>query len=304
VKEKQSAGFYFLAFVFALLGAMLIAAIASPAVQTLIAPVKATSLHRVFSRLAEIGLFVGTWWLLSKLDLFDRNLMGYGPSPRRFIGRLAGGFVIGLVVMAASVLPLFALDLRVLDAGLGTFGQILLSHGPKAVLTGLSVALVEETFFRGALQGAMQRSGAVRMALFGVPVLYAAVHFLGDTVRIPTADVHWWSGFIILRGFFSAFAAPLQIADAFLALYLVGLLLALVRRHFGDIGACIGLHAGFVAVITLMRAVSTHTGGGSWSWLVGPFDGLLGLWISFVSALACFLAWLWLKHQKGLAITK
>jgi hypothetical protein len=73
----------------------------------------------------------------------------------------------------------------------------------------------------------------------------------------------------------------------------VGVLLALVRQRYGDIAACIGLHAGFVAIISLMRGVSVHTDAGRWSWLVGPFDGLLGLWIAAVSALACVVFWMW-----------
>jgi membrane protease YdiL (CAAX protease family) len=305
LKGNQSPGFYFSAFVLAMVAALLLAALVSPAVQDLIAPIRPSALHRIFSRLAELSLFIGTWWLLRGLDLWDRRLMGYGAPPREFIRRLGLAFVGGLAMMALTVLPLFALDLRELRPDLGSLGEILLTHGPRAVLTGLSVALIEETFFRGALQGAMSRSGATASALFLVPVLYAAVHFLGDAVRIPPEEAQWWSGFVILRSFFAAFASPREIADAFLALYLVGVLLALVRRRWGDIAGCIGLHAGFVAVISLLRSVSVHTDAGRWSWLVGPFDGLLGLWIAAVSALACVLFWLWPgRNQKGFAITK
>lgn len=305
MKKSQSPGFYFLAFVLALLLALLLAAALAAPVQALIRPVKDAALHRVFTRLAEIGLFAGTWWLLRRLQAFDRRVMGYGSPTGVFLTRAAAGFASGLALMVLAVLPLFALDLRALRPGLGTVVELLLAHGPTALLAGVGVALVEETYFRGALQGGMTRRGATTAALTVVPVLYAAVHFLGETVRIPTPEVHWWSGFVILRSFFSAFADPLAIWDAFLALVLVGVLLAIARFRTGDIGASIGLHAGFVTVIAFMRAVSLPVEGGRWGWLVGPYDGLLGLWIAGVTAVACLVYWRWpAGRQNGLAITK
>src|SRR5690606_26059498 len=119
--------------------------------------------------------------------------------------------------------------------------------------TGLAVALIEETLFRGAMHGALQRIGATRWAVFAVPLLYSAVHFLGKAATVPWEQVQPWSGFVVLHGLFDAFAQPLRIVDAFVALYFVGLLLAMVRQRWGDIAGCIGLHAGFVAVITVFR---------------------------------------------------
>jgi CAAX protease family protein len=308
VKANQSPGFYFSAFLLAMLGALTLAALIAPMVQTALEPIKVFPLHRIFTRLAELGLFLAVWWLLRRLRLLDRQLMGYGPPRRIFIGRMLLGFAFGLAVMSLTVLPLFGLDLRVLRPGHGSLGQLLIEHGPRALMTGFSVALVEETFFRGALQGAMSRSGRYGAALFVVPALYAAVHFLGDSLRIPADQVHAWSGFIVLRSFFTAYSEPLAILDAFMALYAVGLLLALVRRRFGDIAACIGLHAGFVAIITLLRAVSVHEDSGRWAWLVGPFDGLLGLWVFVTTAVACVAFLLWPRagsaNQNGLAMTK
>ncbi len=305
MKKSQSPGFYFLAFVLALLVALALAALLAAPVQALIRPVKEAALHRVFTRLAELGLFVGTWWLLSRLQLFDRRLMGYGTPRRVFLRRLGYGFAGGLLLMILAVLPLFALDLRALKPDLGTVGELLVKHGPIALLTGFGVAFVEESYFRGALQGAMTRRGAMVAALTVVPALYAAVHFLGETVRVPDADVRWWSGFVVLRSFFSAFAHPLAIWDALVALWFVGLLLAIARVRTGDIGASVGLHAGFVAVIAFLHGVSTPSDGGRWSWLVGPYDGLLGLWIAGISAVACLAFWRWPpKGQNGLAITK
>lgn len=306
MKQDQSPGFYFLAFAFALAAALIVAALVSPAIQTLIAPVRQAPLHRVFSRLAELGLFVGTWWLLRRLRLFDRSIMGYAAPARIFIPSLLAGFLAGVVFMTVAIAPLFAVGLRDFRPGPDPLLGLLATHAPGALVTGLSVALVEETYFRGALQGAMSRRGAPVGVFIWVPALYAAVHFLGEAVRIPTEEVEWSSGFVVLRSFFNAYGSPAEIADAFVALFFVGMLLAIVRHRLGGIAACIGLHAGFVVVISLMRRVSVHVEGTPWAWLVGPYDGLLGLWIATLAALACVVTWRWLPApaQNGLAITK
>ena len=96
----------------------------------------------------------------------------------------------------------------------------------KALTTGFAVALVEETFFRGAVQGSMSRAGSFRAAILLVPLLYSAIHFFGEAARVPFEQVTSTSGFTILAGFARKFAYPKQIADAFLALYLVGVMLA------------------------------------------------------------------------------
>src|SRR5690606_33520205 len=125
---------------------------------------------------------------------------------------------------------------------------------------------------------------------FAVPVYYAAVHFLGRAASVPDEEVNALSGFIALAGFFSGFAEPLRILDAFVALWFVGLLLALVRWRWGDLAGCIGLHAGFVAVIAVCRRVTSHDADAGASFMVGSFDGLLGIWIAALTACACLVA--------------
>jgi hydrogenase/urease accessory protein HupE len=137
----------------------------------------------------------------------------------------------------------------------------------------------------------LQRIGAMRWALFAVPVLYSAVHFLGRAASVPYEEVHALSGFTAWAGFFAGWGEPLAILDAFVALWCVGLLLALVRRRWGDIAGCIGLHAGFVAAIAAFRKVSVPQPPNDWSFLVGRFDGLLGLWIALLTALVCLALW-------------
>jgi membrane protease YdiL (CAAX protease family) len=277
----------FLAFVLVLLLAMLFAALASPWVQALLAPMAQFPLHRVFSRLTMLGVLGGTAWLLIRWRLAQRELLGFQRPWPQFLQRTLFGLLAGLALMTLALAPLFLLGLRVWSERLPADAGAMLALVLKGLGSGLVVALIEETFFRGAMQGALQRQGATRWALFAVPLAYSAVHFLGRAASVPFDEVDGWSGFTALRGFFSLFAEPLRILDSFVALYFVGLLLALVRRRWGDLAGCIGLHAGFVAVIAVFRRISAPAADNGWSFLVGDFDGLLGLWIAALTAIVC-----------------
>lgn len=287
---RASPAWTFAAFLFALLGAMLLAAVASPWVQWLLAPLHAFPLHRVFSRLTMLGVIGFTAWLLFHYGLAQRELLGFQRPLPVFLTRALTGLAAGLVLMSLAVAPLFLLQVREWNtARLAALG--VLPVALKGLGSGVLVALTEETFFRGAMQGALARQGARGLALFAVPAFYAAVHFLGRAESVPLDEVNALSGFTALHGFFRGFAQPLQILDAFVALYTVGLLLALVRRRWGDVAGCIGLHAGFVAVIAIFRKISLAGPPGEWSFLVGSFDGLLGLWLALLTIMVCIVVW-------------
>lgn len=254
-----------LTFIVAMVATMLVAALAAPLVANLISPIAEVPPRRVFTRLIMLGIVVITVWLLRRYGLANRALLGYtGPWPR-FLRRAGIAFAAGAGMMLVALVPLFLLDVREWNTRAPDHWSGWLPLIGKGLGTGLAVALIEETFFRGAMQGTLHRMGDTRWSLLAVPALYAAVHFIGRPV------------------------SPLQILDAFAALYCVGLLLALVRSRWGDIAGCIGLHAGFVMIITVFRKVSSVAPPGEWSFLVGSFDGLLGWWIAGVAALASIL---------------
>lgn len=281
----------FLAFVLALPAAMLVAALLSPGVQALLAPLQVFPLHRVFSRLTMLGVIAAAAWLMVRHGLARRAVLGFAQPWPGLLGSAGRGLAGGLALMTLAVVPLFLLGVREWSSRAPDQALAWLALALKGLGSGVAVALIEETFFRGAMQGALQRLGARGLALLGVPVVYAAVHFLGRATSVPYEQVTATSGFVALQGFFAGFAEPLRIVDAFVALYLVGLLLALVRERTGSLAACIGLHAGFVAVIAVFRKVSQPVVGSEWSFLVGPFDGLLGPWIAALTGVVCFIVW-------------
>jgi membrane protease YdiL (CAAX protease family) len=273
----------------------------SPAIQSLLAPVHVAQLHRIFNRLTMIIVLAGTAWILVRDGLATRAVLGFALPPREFARQALAGLFWGLVLMLVMLVPLFALKVRVWNQHLPDSVPAMLGLALKAVTTGIAVALVEETFFRGAVQGSMSRFGAVRAAILLVPLMYSAIHFFGEAARVPFDQVTSTSGFTVLAGFLRKFAYPKQIADAFVALYLVGVLLALVRHYTGNIAACIGLHAGIASVLTVIRAISGPGPDSLWMLLVSRFDHLLGIWAAIVALIACWVYWSIASRGKALS---
>lgn len=284
-------------FVLVLACAMLFAAVASPWAQMLLRPIDEVPLHRVFSRLLLLGMIAGTVWLLTRPGLAQRGLLGFQRPWPRFGRRMLLGLLAGISLMTLALVPLLLTGLRDWSARVPADSGAWLTLVLKGLASGLAVALLEETFFRGAMQGSLQRRGATIWALFAVPVFYSAVHFLGRDAINAQAQINAWSGFVVWQQFFSTLEHPLPVLDAFVALYFVGLLLALVRWRWGDLAGCIGLHAGFVAAIAVFRRISTANTDHAWSFLISAFDGLLGLWIAAVAAAACLVLWLVTRPQ-------
>ena len=80
----------------------------------------------------------------------------------------------------------------------------------------------------------------------------------------------------LLAGTLRLFGEPLHYADAFLSLFAVGVLLAAVRAVTGNIAASMGLHAGWVWVITFMREGSQPNDAHPLRFLTSQFDGVVG----------------------------
>ena len=133
--------------------------------------------------------------------------------------------------MAVTMLPVLAtmvlLDMRELKPGLmlsaADWTKLILLAG----VTGLVVAFIEETAMRGIMHSAIARESGPVAAIVLVSLVYAATHFFAKT-RIPADQVGPGSGLDMLAGMLDSFSHPLGILDAFLCLFMVGVLLGVV----------------------------------------------------------------------------
>jgi membrane protease YdiL (CAAX protease family) len=257
---------------FALLG---IAVLAWPAWELTQALDLEFKFHRVASRIAMLTLLVGFLVVARRLQVADRASLGYGAPRAEFLRSLGGGLLLGAVTMLPVLATMVLLDMRTLKPGFAPDAVHWLKLALTGVVTGLAVAFIEETFLRGAMLTAIARESGFFKAILLTALVYAATHFVGK-YRIAAEDVDAGSGLDMLAGTLVSFARPLGILDAFLCLAGVGILLGMVRQRTGNIAACIGLHAGWVAVIFLVRESSMRNPSGPATWLLSDYDGFIG----------------------------
>lgn len=263
---------YFLALF--LIGFAAIALLAYPA-WALLDPVFDLRFHRVGSRIGMLALAVGFVLLARRMRLADRVSLGYGLPRRHFLRELGIGAALGVGLMLPVVGLMTGLDLRDLREGVTLDAATLAPLALVGLLRGLAVAFIEETFIRGAMFTGIARESGARRAVLLTSLIYAAAHFIGRH-RIPDEQVSWASGLELIAGFLHNFADPAGNVDAFLSLFAVGLLLGIVRSLTGNIAACVGLHAGWVFIITFVRETSVPDPAHPLAFLLSRFDGFVG----------------------------
>ncbi|MEO8061460.1 MAG: CPBP family intramembrane glutamic endopeptidase [Pseudomonadota bacterium] len=240
----------------------------------LLAPHFDLKFHRVASRIGMLLLVAGFILIARRLQVADRQSMGYGLPFRAFIAQLSKAVVLGIVMMMPALATMIAFDLRQpVGAPLDAYHWFRLAM--SGLITGLTVAFIEETFLRGAMQSAITRESGAKVAIVLTSLVYAATHFIGRA-RIAPAEVNSSSGLVMLERALSEWAHPLAFVDAFACLAAVGVLLGMVRALTGNIAASIGLHAGWVAVIYVVRETSERRPTGPATWLLSDFDGFIG----------------------------
>lgn len=287
--------------VLALLVAALVAAalVAYPA-WLLVGLISDQPIHRVMHRVAMLCALFGFIWLVRRWRLADRQSFGFGLRRKEFSRQLVIGLIAGTLVIMPLIVTLQALGVRTPKGGLDLTVVTVLKLVAAGLATGLVVALIEEIFFRGVLFTAIRRSSGTASAIILPSLLYASLHFLGGRLHLPAAQIEWSSGLAVLGQMFNKYANPAAIADSFLALFAVGVLLACVRLRTGSIAACIGLHAAWVCVIACVKQVTQLQTGHSASWLVGSYDGVLG-WAALAWMAAMTIAYLVIRAARSRA---
>ena len=258
--------------------------------------------HRVASRIAMLTLAVVLAVLCRRLNLRQRRDFGYGLPRPRFLKVAVLWGALGLATAGAGAAFLLSTHLRVPAAQFApsawNFARIfLIASG-----SGIAVALIEETFFRGVLHTAIEReSGPWMAALLSAP-LFAILHFFAKA-RIPSAEVGWGSGFDLLYLSFAPLGHPSLVFDSFMSWWVVGLILSLTRVLTGNIAAAIGLHAGWVVVLRMLQESTASGNSPAYAAWVGKFDGLLGYWLLPWSVAIAAVLWFtrraWVSYAKG-----
>lgn len=249
--------------------------------------------HRLMGRLAQLLILIGLWPFLRWQGLADRQALGFGAAWPGFRRALIWGWLGGALMLWVLVLALIELGIRLPEPQARDWFA-LVGLVVRALIAGLLIGLLEETFFRGALYTAIRREEGVRAAMLWSSGLYAALHFmkpppLADAGGLETGTALWMMVHAMLDLF------HWKHLDSGVALFLAGLLLVWVREQTGQLGWCIGIHAGWVFVIQITRRLTDGNPESSWGWLAGDYDGVIG-WLAALWIGALLLALWWLER--------
>ena len=247
--------------------------------------------HRVMGRLTQVLILIGLWPLLRWQGLDNREALGFGPGWSVIKHTIIDGWGLGVLILLVLALALLELEIRLPEPTPDSWMRIA-PRVVQALIGGLLIGLLEETFFRGALYSAIRRRDGARSAMLWSAALYAVLHFmkpdaLTESMAFDATGALW----MFARVFIDLF--QWQHLDSLAALFVVGLFLALVRERTGHIGWCIGLHAGWVLVIQVNRRLTDGNDDSPLSFLVGDYDGTIGWLAAGWIALLAVVYWLW-----------
>ena len=178
--------------------------------------------------------------------------------------------------MSPVVVGLLITKNRVIDLDWGWSLSNLSSLLITALAAGLIIALIEETLFRGAMLTAIQRQSSNFFAVISTSCLYAFVHFLQPETSLVPNTLNWSSGFIVLKNAFLPLFQPTKLVDSFIALFLAGILLALIKIRTNKLSICIGIHTGWVFTIKLFKRVTDTNINSEYAFLTGSYDKVIG----------------------------
>ena len=229
-------------------------------------------------------------------QLYSRQAFGFGLSKNIFLRELLRGLIVGFLILAFIKLILILSGVHQIRLNLDYFWSNLLLIFFKAILTGLAVAFIEESIFRGALFSSLYKKTNALITISLTSFVYAAVHFLKYRELPEATEITWLTGMEMLPDAFFKLSYP-NIADHFLTLFTLGVLLSMIRLRNGNIALCIGIHAGIVMALKVTGRFSEYVSGSQFDFLVNWVDHTLG-YLSFGWLLILAFAYWWKYLQK------
>ncbi|MGE5820433.1 MAG: CPBP family intramembrane glutamic endopeptidase [Deltaproteobacteria bacterium] len=146
-----------------------------------------------------------------------------------------------------------------------------MSRIANGILSGFSVALLEETFFRGIFFKAIFEQGKRVRAFLVANFFYAAVHFVKPENNFQLYGYDPWGGLRYLVASFKPFLNLPEVFPGLIGLFLIGLVLSYAVVRGNTLFLAMGLHAGWVFSIKTVRVFGDYTRQGL-GWMFGSTD--------------------------------
>ena len=192
--------------------------------------------RRVFDRVLLIVALAGLVPMLRAAGIHSVAELGYARPPA-WGWHVLGGFAAGIVSLG-----LCAVLLRQFTGWKTNYAANLASA--------LAVGVIEETFFRGGIFGALRRNWSLGAAVAVSSGIYAVLHFCKPTEPVT---VNWLTGFTHLGMIWQNFGTQVNWIGL-VTLVLAGGVLALAYEWTKALYFSVGLHAGWVFMLKTVSA--------------------------------------------------
>ena len=207
-----------------------------------------------FNRCAMLAAFAGLLPLLLSVRL-SWNAIAGPLSWRRGVWQLGGGFlaaVVGIILMGFACWAGGACKMKSVP---GWDNWLL------PLVSGFSVATMEEILFRGVILGVLCHSLGRTRGLYWTTGVFALVHFLKPPAdgTLLADQVTSASGFWVITQLFRGFGQWQNFIGEFMLLFVVGWVLGKARHRTDGLWLSIGLHAGWVAGMKYFGQLVTTT---------------------------------------------
>ena len=208
------------------------------------------SFSHIFGRLFMV-LGAGLFFLCRPLLKID-SLSQLGLKPA---GQWHCDFARGALIALASVIAVASLMslLHVFTPFFRLSLSVALERSLKALLTALTVGVLEEIFFRGVIFKGLLEDLRPPTAFVFSSLFYAAIHFIKPAEEISSSSLDAWAGLRYLVAAFQPFLDPASLFPGLFGLFLIGLVLSYAFFRTGSLYLSMGLHAGWVFGIKTIR---------------------------------------------------
>lgn len=231
--------------------------------------------HQLIQRGGIIIAAIGLWPFLYTLGIKNLTTIGYEVTPFHLLQTITFGLLVGTIILFFLIAILIWLNVRYFTPGISFMRlPLIISSG---MLSGLIIAILEESFFRGAVFTMIRQKHNATAAILWSSLLYSILHFIKPQVLFVTPITI----LTILHSIILAFPELLQLKniDSLIALFCAGMLLALIRKRTGHLGWTIGIHAGWILAIRLTHVYTDVNPHSYWNILIGSYDGIIG-WLA------------------------
>jgi membrane protease YdiL (CAAX protease family) len=227
--------------------------------------------RRVVDRSLLILALLAIWPLIKSLQIRSASEIGLRAFSPRDVER---GFVFGSLLLLTAATAAILSGAAHWDAAFTPRANLLTS----ALLPAVTVPILEEILFRGAIFTSLRKTSNTTAALWISAAIYAIVHFFARPEN--PSHVQWNSGFTILAGMLAGFADLHTVIPGFLTLTLLGVLLALAYLKTGALYLSMGIHAALIFWIKIFNA-ATNPAPTANLWFWGT-DRLIDGWFTFL----------------------